>query len=95
MTRASVYLLHFDKPIAHAQHYLGSAVDLPTRLCQHYRGNGARLMEVVRERGISWQLVRTWECNSEREARLLEREFKHRRKNSRGLCPICTLAVSS
>jgi hypothetical protein len=30
-----VYLLHFDRKIARAQHYLGSAVDLERRLKQH------------------------------------------------------------
>lgn len=85
----SVYLLHFDEPIAHAQHYLGSARNLPARLLLHYKGNGARLMKVVRERGIGWRLVRTWECSTERQAWQLERMFKRVRKNSRELCPVC------
>ena len=27
-----VYLIHFDAPYKHAQHYLGSAIDLEARL---------------------------------------------------------------
>ncbi len=56
----AVYLLHFDKPLKHARHYLGYAADVDERLERHRAGNGSRLMEVVTQAGISWQLVRTW-----------------------------------
>ena len=79
----TVYLIHFDQKLAHAQHYLGSADDLQARLACHRSGNGARLMEVITEQGIPWRLARTWPGN-----RKLERELK-RQKGSPRLCPIC------
>jgi predicted GIY-YIG superfamily endonuclease len=78
-----VYLLHFAEKLHHAQHYLGSADDLEARLACHRSGNGARLMEVINEHGIPWQLARTWPGD-----RTLERRLK-RRKEGRRLCPIC------
>jgi predicted GIY-YIG superfamily endonuclease len=51
-TEGTVYLLHFDRPLKHAKHYLGYANDLQARLEQHRSGNGARLIQVVQEAGI-------------------------------------------
>jgi len=86
----TVYLLHFDQPIGNldnprgqAQHYLGSAEDLEARLAAHASGNGARLMEVVAERGIGWTVARTWPGGRDVEKRL------KRWHNSPKLCPIC------
>jgi len=86
----TVYLIHFDEPIGdtdnprgQAQHYLGYADDLEARLERHRAGNGARLLEVCKERGITWRLVRTWSGD-----RKLERRLKNQ-KNSPKLCPIC------
>ena len=80
----TVYLIHFDKKLSHAQHYLGyTGGDLDVRLERHRAGNGARLMEVCKERGITWRLVRTWSGD-----RKLERRLKNQ-KNSPKLCPIC------
>jgi hypothetical protein len=88
-----VYLIHFEQPIPRgvspagkplvAQHYIGYADDVPARLAQHAAGRGARLMAVVRERGIRWALVRTWPGG-----RQAERQIK-RRKEAPRLCPIC------
>ncbi|MBN1886459.1 MAG: hypothetical protein JW850_00650 [Thermoflexales bacterium] len=78
-----VYLLHFNKPYRHARHYLGSADNLDARLARHASGNGARLVEVVSQAGITWQLARTWQGGRE-----LERALK-RRKNTPTLCPLC------
>jgi hypothetical protein len=62
-----VYLLHFDRPIGDlgnprgfASHYTGWTLDLPTRLIDHAQGRGARLLQVVGELGIGWQLARIW-----------------------------------
>lgn len=88
---ATVYLIHFDQPVgnpecAHgmAQHYIGFSARLTKRLQAHLHGNGARLMEVVAERGIRWRLARTWTPGT----RTLERRLKNRKK-ARQLCPIC------
>jgi hypothetical protein len=87
----TVYLIHFDRQIGNpntphgqAQHYLGYTKDLDVRLARHASGNGARRMEVIAaERGIAWQLARTWTGD-----RALERRLKHQ-KNGPRLCPIC------
>jgi predicted GIY-YIG superfamily endonuclease len=80
----TVYLIHFDRPFKHAKHYTGWALDLPTRLADHQAGRGARLLEVIRDEGIGWQVSRTWE-NVDRHA---ERALKNQGGASRR-CPLC------
>ncbi len=63
----TIYLLHFDEPLSHAKHYLG----------------WARIMEVLKERGIGFQLSRTWEGTRHDERKL------KKGKNSPKLCPLC------
>ena len=46
-TTGTVYLLHFDRPYAHARHYTGWTTDLTTRLADHAAGHGARLLAVL------------------------------------------------
>lgn len=79
----TVYLLHFNEPYRHAQHYIGYAANLDQRLAAHRAGHGARLLEVVNAAGITWSLARTWEGD-----RKLERRLKNRHKASQ-ICPIC------
>lgn len=87
MAHTSVtYLLHFSEPISPnhtTQHYIGSAADLDARIEEHRKGQGARLTEVAKERGISFEVVRTWEGGRD-----FERKLKNR-KNAPKLCPIC------
>jgi len=78
-----VYLIHFDRPLSHAKHYLGFTEDITSRLEAHAAGQGARLMQVLKERGITWRLARTWDGD-----RRLERQLKNRKESPR-LCPIC------
>ena len=80
---ATVYLIHFDKKLAHAQHYIGLADDLDARLQAHASGQGARLMEVITDAGINWQVARTWPGD-----RKFERRLK-RRKEAPVLCRVC------
>jgi hypothetical protein len=87
-----VYLLHFDRPIGDtsnprgfAAHYTGWTLDLPGRLQAHAAGRGARLMEVVSEAGIGWQLARIWPGTRTRERSLKGSGGAARR------CPICQL----
>ena len=77
------YLLHLDRPLRHSKHYLGTAKDLQKRLAKHAQGKGARMLEVCKERGIGFKLVRTWEGG-----RTLERKLKRRKEGPR-LCPCC------
>ncbi len=81
-----IYLLHFDRPYRHASHYAGwvhSVTFLEPRLGAHRDGVGARLMAVIGEAGIGFQLARTWEGDRHRE-RALKRQGGASRR-----CPIC------
>lgn len=80
----TVYLLHLDPPLKHARHYTGWTSNLDQRLDAHRKGRGARLMEVVKEAGGTFRLVRTWPGD-----RSLERAIKDR-KEAPKLCPECT-----
>ena len=78
-----VYLLHFSEPYRHARHYIGYATNLDRRLAQHRAGTGARLLEVIDQAGITWELARVWDGGRD-----LERHLKNWHK-ARQLCPIC------
>jgi predicted GIY-YIG superfamily endonuclease len=82
-TTGVVYLLHFDRPYAHAAHYTGWTAHLPARLAEHAAGRGARLLAVTRAAGIGWQLARTWPGT-----RATERALKRQGGASRR-CPRC------
>lgn len=79
-----VYLLHFERKLAHSQHYLGWSNDVAARVYKHAKGNGARLPAVFREQGIGFVLARVWEGGD----RTLERRLK-RQRNAPKLCPVC------
>lgn len=78
-----VYLLHFDRPLHHARHYLGSTRDLAQRMADHQDGRGANLTGIIRNLGIGWTLVRVWHGGRQKERRL------KRQKHGPRLCPIC------
>ncbi len=92
------YLLHLDTPLLpatphpklpnqHADHYLGTTHGwrLLLRLWEHEaaQGEGARFLQVARQRGITWELTRLWEGNRRVELRLKQWNYKR-------LCPRCT-----
>lgn len=79
----TVYLLHFDRPYRHAGHYTGWTADLAARLAQHRCGQGARLLQVMTDAGIGFQLARTWAGTRHRE-RALKRQGGASRR-----CPLC------
>lgn len=81
----AVYLLHFERKIAHAQHYLGYAKRVDERIARHRAGNGARLVAEFTSRGIGFVVARIWPDGT----RQFERSLKSVRKNSRRLCPEC------
>src|SRR4029453_5025543 len=60
--------------------------DLPARLVDHAAGRGARIMQVIGEAGIGWQLARIWTGTRTRE-RSLKRSGGAARR-----CPVCQLA---
>jgi hypothetical protein len=80
-----IYLLHYDRPLHHAQHYLGSCDD-PQRIQHHGNGTSrARLPQVFCQLGVQFVVARTWEGG-----RTGERKLKNQ-KNARVLCPICRI----
>ena len=86
-----VYLIHFDRPYRHAQHYIGYSSSgtygsgmLQRRMAAHANGTGARLMQVVTEAGIGWAVARIWPGAD----RYFERRLK-RRGSAKRICPVC------
>jgi len=81
-----IYLLHFSRPINPSrptQHYIGWTTDLDSRMREHWRGQGSRLCQVARQRGITFTLAEVWIGD-----RSFERKLKDY-KNAPRLCPIC------
>ncbi len=78
-----VYLIHFDQRYKHAGHYCGWTNDLDARLAEHAAGRGARLMNVIKDAGITWRMARTWDGTRTRE-----RQIKTQGGLSR-CCPEC------
>ena len=85
----TVYLIHFSTPYKHARHYLGyTSLPLEERLARHRNGTGARLLKVVQDEGIEWEVVRTWEVGTKKEARRLELRLKSWHGHG-AFCPVC------
>ena len=82
---STVYLIHFNRRLKHAGHYMGFSTNLDKRITDHLCGMGARLMEVVTQAGIEWKVARTWPGAS----RGFERRLKNG-KNAPQLCPLCS-----
>lgn len=84
----TVYLLHFERPFGHAQHYIGFSRDVDDRLEEQLRGNGARLVRHVIAAGIPIVLAKEWPN--------VDQVFEYRLKNrggARRCCPICSAPV--
>lgn len=82
-----VYILHFDDPLGHARHYIGSTGNLLRRLTAHANGAGSALTREACRRGLRWRLgalgVSTWAA-----MRRNEREVKVQR-NAERYCGLC------
>ena len=83
MQQGTVYLIHFERPFKHVQHYIGWTANLDKRMQRHRDGKGSRLLRAVNQAGISWEVVQTWDGD-----RGLERQLKEL-KNAPKLCPKC------
>lgn len=81
-----VYLIHFQRPLSHARHYIGFTKDknVDARLDSHRRGQGARILAVCNSLGIRWHVARVWF----RASRHFERRLKNRGEATL-LCPVC------
>jgi predicted GIY-YIG superfamily endonuclease len=80
------YLLHFDRPIHRAQHYLGWSTNITARVALHQRGKGARLVAQALSAGIGVDLVRVWPEVDRAKERALKRG-----SGPKGHCPTCRL----
>ena len=81
----TVYLIHFDEKLCHAQHYIGFTTNITNRMKCHRNNSGAKLLRAINQLGLKWQVVRTWE----NETISFEYELKAT-KNAANLCPICS-----
>jgi predicted GIY-YIG superfamily endonuclease len=81
-----VYLIHFDKKLHHALHYIGFCEDgnLDSRFQTHKSGGGAKILRALNQKGIGYNIVRTWK-NVDRN---FERRLKNYKKSS-CFCPKC------
>ena len=84
---AYVYLLHFDAPLEHTQHYIGSCEDLARRLDQHSHGRAAQLTRRFAAARIGFVVGAVWEYATRLEARRAERRVKG--AGSARRCCIC------
>jgi predicted GIY-YIG superfamily endonuclease len=82
--QGTVYLVHFDRPLAHARHYIGWTRDEEIRVERHRNGHGSRLLAAVQREGIPWTVVRRW-----RGSRAHERYLK-RQRHAPQFCPVCS-----
>ena len=80
----AVYLLHFERPIAHARHYLGYADDVDDRIARHRTGHGARLVAEFVANVIDFTIAKVWPKGD----RKFERKLKNRHNTPR-MCPVC------
>lgn len=80
-----VYLIHFDRKLHHAAHYVGYADDVAARWQQHLKGTGARLTQVLNQLGIGYKIVRVFYG----ESRKFERKLKNT-NHTKHYCPICS-----
>ena len=87
-----VYLLHFNElyvpyegaPAGSCAGYAdGGPRGLARRLAKHGTWEGARLMLVITQAGIGWQIARLWPGTRETERRLKKQGGASRR------CPVC------
>lgn len=85
-----VYLLHFHEKLSHAGHYVGQTTNLVSRMDQHRAGVGARITQVVNDKG-GWSLVAAWQPRGKAWERNHERALKNQ-KSAAEFCPLCSEA---
>ena len=83
------YLLHFERPIYGAQHYLGWSTDIRRRVRLHLSGRGARLVSQALQAGIGVELVRIWPTF------VRQQEYVLKRQTPKRYCPRCHPVTST
>ncbi len=82
-----VYLIHFDRKLSHAQHYLGyspNEITFKARMKNHRAGRGAKILAAATAAGIAWDVIRIWSDAGIDFERKLKRTY-----NLPCYCPIC------
>lgn len=83
-----VYLIHFDKPLCHAKHYIGFSEEYPLkkggRIDKHRKGQGAKILRALVDKGIGFRVVQIWH----HQPRGFERKLKNQ-KNASRICSDC------
>lgn len=84
----TVYLLHFEKPLAHAAHYLGFCEDsdVSDRVAKHGKASGSKLLSACNRAGIGFHLALVIPG--------ADRNFERKLKNRGGAgrwCPHCAV----
>jgi hypothetical protein len=80
----TVYLVHANRSLHGAQHYLGFSTNVPARVARHKAGRGTPLLGAMTKRGIGWRVVRQWHGKDG----YFEKELKQRFALA-DLCPKC------
>ena len=80
----SVYILHLNSKLRHAQHYVGWAKYVEKRITNHKNGNGSKFTKACLKHGVSFELARVFEGAD----RTFERKLKNT-NSTRDYCPIC------
>lgn len=79
------YLLHFDRPLKHASHYIGWTSKFDKRIEHHRNGTGAKITRAAVLEGINLVVARIWDGKDGNFERKL-----HNYKKTKRLCPICS-----
>lgn len=82
-----VYVLHFDRPLAHAQHYVGCTTDPRGRAITHAQGRGARIVRAALAAGIGFEVAALGTTHV-RGMRRIERQTKDWHRAAE-FCPLC------
>lgn len=90
-----VYVLYFDRPLHHAQRYLGATRNFDTRLKYHCKGKGSHITRAAREQGIHLCIEAVLELPTYREALALERKLKRWKNNRKAAEFLNLLAVQA
>jgi len=72
-----VYLIHFDKPLGHARHYVGYSANLTNRWLRHNQSSGSALLRACNQRGIKYHIARVWLDVEQSLERKIKKTQKH------------------
>lgn len=87
MAQGFIYVLHFDSPLSHANHYVGSTTNPLKRLKRHAEGHGSKICRELHKLGIGFRLASLHSTNLV-GMRRTERALKNQ-KNASRYCKFC------